>query len=299
MKTAEIHGILVVDKPAGLTSREVVDRVAGWFPPRTRLGHGGTLDPLATGVLVICAGRATRLIEYIQEMEKTYEAELLLGARSDTDDVDGRVEAVEVSRAPDQNDVAAGVGQFVGAMEQVPPRYSAARVAGRRAYDLARASREFALKPRRVVIHEIQLLFYQYPHLGLKVRCSKGTYIRSLARDLGERLGCGALIELLRRTAIGPLNLESAIPLDRDTASGQPQLLPLSASVAQLPNITLPPDLIRRLCQGQAVRPPTDLDQWCSTGELAVLDESGELLAIAAADSQGRLRPVKVLRIEK
>jgi tRNA pseudouridine55 synthase len=294
MKPAGVHGILVIDKPAGITSRDVVNRVAKWLPPGTRLGHAGTLDPLATGVLVVCAGNATRLIEYIQDMDKIYQAELLLGARSDTDDADGQVEAVPVSQPPELAAVTACLNGFVGEIEQAPPRYSAARVSGRRAYDLARAGREFSLKPRGVVIHDIQLLTYDYPNLALEIRCSKGTYIRSLARDVGERLGCGALVRTLRRTAIGQLRLAEALSLDAPGARERCRLLPLAAAVGQLPRIILDGDLLKRLRQGQKL-PASQVELAPDEqGELAVTDRQGELVAIAAVQN-GRLCPTKVL----
>src|SRR5712691_4602692 len=147
------HGLLVIDKPPGITSRDAVNRVQGWFPPRTHIGHTGTLDPLATGVLVICVGAATRLAEYVQRMEKVYEVDIQLGARSDTDDAQGNIEhQTGVTTPPDRATVAGCLQEFLGQIEQVPPRFSAARVKGRRAYDLARRGRKVELKPRTVRI---------------------------------------------------------------------------------------------------------------------------------------------------
>src|SRR5207245_2596734 len=140
-------GLLVLDKPGGLTSRSAVDRAQQWFPPDTRIGHTGTLDPLATGVLVLCIGVATRLAAYVQRMEKTYRASLRLGARSDTDDIDGSVEAVSVAQPPERERLAACLQGFLGETEQVPPGHSAARVCGRRAYDLARRGHKVSLQP--------------------------------------------------------------------------------------------------------------------------------------------------------
>src|SRR5688572_19173855 len=196
-------GLLVLDKPAGLTSREGVDRALRWFPRGTRVGHTGTLDPLATGVLVLCVGVATRLTEYVQAMGKTYFTTVRLGARSDTDDADGTVTPVEGARPPGREELERCLGGFVGEIEQVPPAYSAAKVSGARAYDLARRGREVSLAARRVRVDGIDLLRYDYPEADLEVRCGKGTYVRSLARDLGERLGCGGLVQVLRRTRVG------------------------------------------------------------------------------------------------
>src|SRR5438270_252365 len=167
-------GLLVLDKPGGMTSRAALDRAARWFPRGTRVGHTGTLDPLATGVLVLCLGSATRLAEYVQRMGKTYRTGILLGARSDTDDADGTVVPVAGARAPSAAAVAACLAAFVGEVEQVPPAYSAAKVTGRRAYDLARRGQQVALQARRVAIHGIDLLGFDYPRLELAVRCGRG-----------------------------------------------------------------------------------------------------------------------------
>src|SRR5436305_291397 len=178
-----MDGLLVIDKPGGVTSRDAVNRVQRWFPRRTKIGHTGTLDPLATGVLVLCIGSATRLTEYVQRMGKTYLTQLLLGATSDTNDADGTLTPVAGVSAPDAATVAVAVAGFVGVIQQVPPAYSAAKVTGRRAYDLARGGEEVTLAPRPVRIDGIDILSYAFPRLELEVRCGKGTYIRSLARD--------------------------------------------------------------------------------------------------------------------
>jgi tRNA pseudouridine55 synthase len=286
-------GLLVLDKPGGITSRDAVDRALRWFPHNTRMGHTGTLDPLATGVLVLCLGNATRLTEYVQRMSKTYRAGIHLGARSDTDDADGIVTPVPGAVPPDSEVVARGVAAFVGTIEQVPPAFSAAKVTGRRAYDLARGGAEVSLKPRPVHIYRIDILSYAWPDLELEVHCGKGTYIRALARDLGERLGCGGFIRSLRRTRVGPFRVEEALALDTEAAEARARLLPLEKAVAELPRVDLPAALGRRLCQGQAVPLPAGV-----TGEeVAVLSAAtGRLLAVAACDSQHRLlRPLKVL----
>src|SRR5947209_7070555 len=187
-------GLLVLDKPGGMTSRAAVDRALRWFPRRTRIGHTGTLDPLATGVLVLCLGAATRLTEYVQRMAKTYRSTFLLGARSDTDDADGTITPVAGATPPGGGAVVEALASFVGTIEQVPPAFSAAKVTGRRAYDLARAGQNVDLAPRPVTIYGIDLLACAYPRLELEVHCARGTYIRALARDLGARLGCGGYI---------------------------------------------------------------------------------------------------------
>lgn len=289
-------GLLVLDKPSGRTSRAVVDRVLHWFPRRTRVGHTGTLDPLATGVLVLCLGVATRLAEYVQRMSKTYRAGLLLGARSDTDDADGTIVPIANAHAPDSTRLAECVGTFLGVIEQVPPAHSAAKVTGRRAYELARRGEEVSLQPRPVHIYRIDILHYDYPHLELEVHCGKGTYIRSLARDLGERLGCGALVQSLRRTRVGPFTVDEALTLDVDVPTAHARLLPIESAVAELPRVILPDAELHRLCRGQTVACGVAAPSADPGTEMAVFDTTNHLAAVAMLDAHGSLRPVKVLR---
>jgi tRNA pseudouridine55 synthase len=284
---------LVLDKPGGMTSREALDRALSWFPRGTRAGHTGTLDPLATGVLVLCLGAATRLTEYVQDMGKTYRAAVRLGARSDTDDADGTVTPVHVTVEPGRAAVEEALRGFVGDIEQVPPTYSAAKVSGRRAYDLARGGREVALAARRVRVHGIDVLAYEYPRLEIEVRCGKGTYIRALARDLGERLGCGGYVEVLRRTRVGPFRAEEAVSLDADPAAARAKLLPVSAAVSELPRASLDDAGVARLRQGQGV-PAGGLA--ADGDEVAVFDARGQFVAVARLDGARRqLRPEKVV----
>ena len=306
----DLHGLLNVDKPGGMTSREVVNRIQGRLPRHTRIGHAGTLDPLATGVLVICIGAATRLIEYVQRMTKTYQARIRLGARSDTNDADGKIEPLAVSEPPESRVVAKVLAAFVGDIQQTPPAYSAARISGRRAYHLARSGQEVSLPERPVKIYGLDLQGYNYPWLDLEVRCGKGTYIRSLARDLGERLGCGGIVETLRRTRVGPFEAASAIALDLHPSEIPERLLPLSLAVMDLPRIVLQESEIARLRQGQSL-------PWAGSGgtdvsvgtggapvtpapaqvmEMAAFDSGDNLTAIVGADAGRKvLFPIKVL----
>jgi len=296
------HGLLVLDKPGGMTSRDVVDRVQRWFPPRTRIGHTGTLDPLASGVLVICVGGATRLTEYVQQLDKVYEVRMLLGGRSDTDDADGQIEVSIQVAPPDRAALADCLQSFTGDIEQVPPVYSAAKVAGRRAYDLARRGREVDLQPRRVRVYAIDLLAYEYPRLDLRVRSGKGMYIRSLARDLGDRLGCGAYVETLRRTRVGPFEVSRAISIEADAAIARNSLLPPEAAVTDLPHLQLADAALMRLRQGQAVPGAEGQASQAlsapSTTEVAVFDPVGKLAAIAVPTVDGLLVPAKVFNWE-
>lgn len=300
MNDPPLDGLLVVDKPAGMTSRAVVNQVQRWFPRHTRIGHTGTLDPLATGVLVLCLGEATRLSEYVQRMSKIYRTTLLLGARSNSDDADGVITPVSEAVPPVGETVAACVAAFVGVISQVPPAYSAAKIAGRRAYDLARRGREVTLQPRPVHIHAIEVLRYVYPHLELEVRCGKGTYIRSLARDLGEHLGCGALVQTLRRTCVGPFTADAALTLDTDAETARAHLLPVEKAVAELPRFVLKDSALQHLGQGQSVVVAQVHPRIGEGGEAAVFDEAGRLVAVAKFDPPRQmLQPAKVLQSKK
>jgi tRNA pseudouridine55 synthase len=286
-----LDGLLVIDKPAGITSRAAVDRALRWFPRRTRMGHTGTLDPLATGVLVLCLGGATRLTEYVQRMGKTYRSTFVLGARSDTDDADGTVTPVAGATPPGGGAVVESLGSFVGTIEQVPPAYSAAKVTGRRAYDLARGGQEVTLQPRPVEVYGIDVLRYEYPLLEVEVRCGKGTYVRSLARDLGERLGCGAFVHVLRRTCVGPFRADDAVSLDADAATAQGKVLPMTLAVADLPRVCLSQADAAKLRRGMTVPLPGPAE----AGEVAVFTGE-ELVAVATVDAERRtLRPAKVI----
>lgn len=291
-----LDGLLVLDKPGGMTSRAVVNRAQGWFPRGTRLGHTGTLDPLATGVLVLCMGAATRLAEFVQDMGKTYRAGLLLGMHSDTDDADGAVTAVEGATPPDLETVSTGLQRFLGTIDQVPPAYSAAKVTGRRAHDLARSGQTVTLQARKVHIDAIEILHFAYPHLEIEVRCGKGTYIRSLARDLGAQLGCGALIQTLRRTRVGDFTAEGALTLDATTSAARAALLPLGRAVAGLPKVQLPAEKVQALSKGQSVEFAEDLEG--AKRMVAVFGEGEALYAIAEWDPELlRLKPAKVMRM--
>jgi cobalt-precorrin-5B (C1)-methyltransferase len=310
MKPSLFDGLLVIDKPAGLTSREAVNRAQGWFPRRTRLGHTGTLDPLASGVLVLAVGQATRLAEYVQRMDKTYRTSIRLGATSDTHDAEGTITPRDTDGPPERGQVEDVLRAFVGQIEQVPPEYSAAKLSGRRAYDLARKGSEVVLAPRPVQVHAIEIIRYDYPILELEVRCGKGTYIRSLARDIGARLGCGGYVQALRRTRVGPFCVEGAEELriaDCGLRIEASRLLPLSAAVSDLPSLVLGQEEIAYLRQGRTVvaaeaaqpphpGPPPQGGRETKEGDIAIFDERQTLVGLARFDpAREVLRPVKML----
>jgi tRNA pseudouridine55 synthase len=291
MKPSPFHGFLVIDKPGGMTSRAVVDRAQGWFPRRTKLGHTGTLDPLATGVLVLAVGTGTRLTEYVQDMDKTYRTRLVLGATSSTDDADGALTTVAGARPPDRQAIDRTSAGLVGTIEQVPPAFSAAKVSGQRAYAKARRGEEVELQPRPVHVYGIDVLAYDYPRLELEVRCGKGTYIRSLARDLGRQLGCGAYVETLRRTRVGPFRAEEGIGLEADPTTACARLLPLETGLASLPRLVVDTEAAERLRHGQSVAFPEKV-----TGDVALFEARGPLIGVGTVDSSRRLlAPTKIL----
>ena len=293
---ATVGGILNLDKPTGITSRAVVDRVARLLP-RIKVGHAGTLDPLASGVLIICVGSATRLIEAVQRMTKVYRTVIRLGARSDTLDAEGRVTVVENPSVPSELEVRQAVAGQVGERLQLPPEYSALKIKGQRADDLARAGRVVDLQPRLVRIDRADLVSYRWPHLELEIACGGGTYIRSIARDLGETLACGGLVAALVRTRIGPFAIDSsADPTTLTSSSLAANLRPAVDAVLDLPTITLNESQARAIAQGRVVDAANLALGSLPHGEIALLDADGRLIAIGQGDSSHRtIHPRKVL----
>lgn len=292
-----LNGIIVVAKEPGPTSHDIVALVRRLSGVR-RVGHGGTLDPFAAGVLPVFVGQATRLVEYHMADDKEYRALVCFGARSTTDDLDGEL-TPSAGAAPTRGQVEAGLVPFRGAIDQVPPDYSAVRVAGRKAYELARHGEKPELHARRVTVMRLELAAWDEsdparPTASIEVRCSAGTYIRALARDLGELLGCGAYLAALTRTASGPFALPDGHRLDEVRAwlaggRGRDLLLPMDTGL-DFPQVTLAPAELRPFARGQQLRRSTE-----TAGEelVRVLDEDGRLVAIARA-GDGLLRPEKV-----
>jgi tRNA pseudouridine55 synthase len=272
-------GLLHIDKPGGLTSHDVVNRVRRIAGQR-RVGHAGTLDPLATGSLILCLGTATRLIEYLVGRAKVYEATVRLGQTTDSYDAAGEIVRERPLTAVTRAAIEAAFPHFQGDIQQLPPMYSAVKMDGRRLYELARQGIEVERSLRAVTIYELELLDWQPPDLTIRVACSSGTYIRSLAHDLGEWLGCGGHITALRRTAVGQFQVGAAIPLDELTPDNLPDYLqPMETAVAHLPAVYLPESDSGRLVQGQ--RPARQPDQ--PEGLVRVYTESGQFVGVATA----------------
>jgi tRNA pseudouridine55 synthase len=296
-----LDGILVVAKPAGPTSHDVVALVRR-LAATGRVGHGGTLDPFASGVLPIFLGHATRVVEYHLGDRKAYRATVCFGASSTTDDLEGELTPSSGS-APTRAAVEAAVAGLTGEISQRPPAYSAIKVAGRRAYAMARAGETVVLAPRTVTIHSIAIEAWddadqERPVAVIDVRCSAGTYVRALARDLGEAVGGAAYLGALTRTASGPFELASATPFDDVRAAAAdgpaglvPLLLPIDAGLGDLPVVTLTEDEVRAVAKGQHVRPEAGLP--ADAAHYRLRDPGGVLVAIATA-REGRLAPDKV-----
>ena len=267
------NGILIVDKPSGWTSQDVATKLRGVFHER-RVGHGGTLDPMATGVLPIFLGRATRAVEFFESAEKEYIAGLRLGTVTNTQDIQGEVlqtRPVTVTR----EELAAILPRFTGPQEQIPPMFSAIKIGGKKLYELARQGKEIQRAPRPITIFSLELM--EGAETLLRVRCSKGTYVRTLCHDIGAALGCGGCMESLRRTKAGIYGIEQAHPLEEILSMADPGslLLPVDSLFSQLPAATLSPKE-ERLCRNGNVLP-----RWSRGGDLwRIYGENGEFLMI-------------------
>ncbi|HEY4263478.1 MAG TPA: tRNA pseudouridine(55) synthase TruB [Schlesneria sp.] len=284
-------GIVTIDKPAGLTSRQIVDKVAKIVRP-AKTGHAGTLDPLATGVLVIAVGSATRLISYLQQGRKRYIGEFQLGVRSNTDDVDGQItEGGDWTHITEQM-LADAVAKFVGAISQVPPQFSAVHVGGQRAYKLARQGESVEIAARRVEVFSIRVTQIHLPKFVLQIECGSGTYVRSIGRDLGEHFGCGAIMTSLRRLSVGPCRIEDAVSFaDLDEVRLRSALQPALTAVAELPQRIVGADEIRALRQGRTIGIGSLLGAGPDT-EVALIDAERQLIGVARFEgSPPRLQP--------
>ena len=248
-------GILLIDKPAGPSSFEVVRRVRKALKVR-KAGHGGTLDPFATGLLLLCIGEATKLVPFLMPEPKTYGAELKLGEETDTQDLTGRVVA-RGEALPEPDEIIKAAAGFKGEMEQTPPMYSALHHQGERLYKLARRGETVAVKPRQVTIYDLEVQEVELDRVRFQVKCSPGTYIRTLAADLGRALGCGAHLTALRRLAVGPFSVEEALDLEAMQESTREKLALRIISLAEclpgLKALTVGPEEAERLGHGQAL----------------------------------------------
>jgi tRNA pseudouridine55 synthase len=284
LKKSVVSGVLVIDKPVGMTSHDVVQIVRKGIDIR-RAGHTGTLDPRASGVLVVLIGPAVRLSEYISASDKRYQATVRLGASTNTYDAEGQITQASAKVDVTEDQFMEALDSFVGEIEQVPPPYSAVKVKGRRAYEMSRKGEEVDLKPRKINVYSLELLEWAPPEAVVDVYCSSGTYVRSLAHDLGQQLGCGAHLVGLRRTKSGRFTLRDAVPLRRlreAFANGEwyKYLIPAAEALADWPMVELDPDQVELIRHGHRV--PADPG---STGWARGVSMQGDLVALLEFDA--------------
>lgn len=288
------YGLLLVDKPIGPTSHKVVSIVRSGTQIR-KVGHAGTLDPRASGLLVLCLGPATRLSEFLSTSDKQYQAQIRFGQATETYDAEGEY-TIEAGLVPPRQAIETAMEGFRGEIEQVPPPYSAIKVQGRKAYEIAREGKKVDLEPRRVTIHQFEILAYDPPEITVMVECSAGTYIRSLANDLGLALETGAHLTGLRRLRAGPFKISEAVALavlEGAMADGswRSYMRPAVEALPDLPIVELLPEQVTRVQNGLRI------DRDSETGDLArAIDPDGELIAILESVEDGQLwHPRKVL----
>jgi|SRR6266852_2738923 len=318
-----MDGILNINKAAGMTSHDVVAKIRKLLKQK-RVGHAGTLDPSASGVLPICVGQGTRVAEYLSESGKAYQAEIILGVVTDTYDSEGTIVrttdmaeilnlneingppvGADLSRPspiywPDRARIEEVLQKFIGQQMQTPPQYSAIKIQGRPAYKLARAGEEIPLQPRPITIYQLEILQWLPPRLILAIECSKGTYIRSLAYDLGEQLGCGGHLGALVRTRSGPFSISESITLEEleqaiEAGTVQEYLHPADLALQQYPALMLDDAAVERVLHGNAFK-YDDQHGHTPTSLARIYDTTGRFLAIAQWDAErGLWQPKKVL----
>lgn len=295
-----MEGFLNLYKPSGPTSHDLVMRIRRALRG-PRVGHGGTLDPLAEGVLPIGIGRATRLLPFFQEADKAYRAEIVLGTSTTTYDAEGEITAQHPVPPLERHTLEQVLTTFEGTIEQVPPPFSAVRQGGRRLYERARRGEVVTLQPRRVQIYRLRLLAWEPPRLTVEIQCGSGTYVRSLAHDLGERLGCGAYLAALIRLRVGPMTVDEAVSaeqLEALIARGAlvEVLLPIDLPVRHWPAVVLHESAVRALLDGRALELPADAVP-SHAQHARACQSNGTLVALLRRDTGGRRwHPFLVLR---
>lgn len=298
MKNA-ISGVLVVDKPVGMTSHDVVQAIRNGTGLR-RAGHTGTLDPRASGVLVILVGPAVRLSEYVSASDKRYQAIIRLGSTTDTFDADGRFTKSDVPVNVDEAEFERVLKTFEGEIEQTPPPYSAVKVQGRKAYEMARQGEEVDLAPRKIQVYHLEVLEWAPPEVVVDVHCSSGTYVRSLANDLGEKLGCGAYLVGLRRTKSGRFSLRDAVPLRKlqeafHAGNWYQFLIPAAEALGEWPAVELSPDDVEGVRHGHRVKAAPDAKEGSMVRGVSTQGELVALMELAKGeDGSPEWQPRKV-----
>jgi tRNA pseudouridine55 synthase len=293
-----MFGVLNINKPYGWTSRDVVNRVQRLVHP-AKAGHAGTLDPLATGVLLVAVGQATRLIQYSHRLPKQYRATFLLGRRSETEDLESPVEELVDAPVPTARQVRTAAAQLVGEVSQRPSRHSAIKVGGRRAYELARSGIKFVLEPRTVLVHSLEVVHYHYPELILEVECGAGTYIRALGRDLAAALDTCAVMTSLERTSVGLLHVSRAVSVEALLSGCEPHLITPTHLVDALEWLTVNRDEMRKLRNGQPIEKRhrrieiPSMPTGVAYDEIAAADADKNLVAILHQRKPGELWPIR------
>jgi tRNA pseudouridine55 synthase len=288
----EINGWVVLDKPIGMTSTHAVARLKRLFNAK-KAGHAGTLDPLASGILPIAFGEATKTVPFVQDGEKTYRFTIAWGAESDSDDADGKITERSDLR-PKPEDICAALPQFTGTIMQRPPAFSAIKVAGERAYDLARDGEMPDLAPRPVTIHSLTLLAAEPDHATFEARCGKGTYVRAVARDLGRALGCFGHVSALRRTRVGPFGEAEALPMAQLMDAPPPDALRrVEAGLMEIPQIAVDRETAARLRRGQSIL----LRGRDTPMEGAAFASCGGVVVAVGAIEHGELVPGRVFNL--
>lgn len=298
----ELDGVLVAHKEAGWTSHDVVAKVRKLFG-ESKVGHAGTLDPTATGVLPILVGRATRIAEYLMDWDKEYRAVLRLGETTDTQDASGRVLTKHDPSRVEEDEIRMTVAKFGGVQRQVPPMYSAVKVGGQPLYKAARAGKIIERCERSVIIHELEILNIDGPDVTLRIVCSKGTYVRTLCADIGQSLGVGGHLYALERRRVGPLSIDQALTIDQITdhltmGALQHQFLSVDHLLSQLPAVVVNAEQAQRVVHGNPVS-PAGINQLPVSPHpvfVRVKNEAGQLLAIGTHDSTG-LGPIKIRKV--
>lgn len=284
-----MNGIILIDKPQDWTSHDVVAKLRGILHER-RIGHSGTLDPFATGLLVVFVGRATRAVEFAEADSKEYIAGFRLGLSTDTQDISGNVIA-ECSDLPDEGAVRRAVNSFIGDIEQIPPMYSAIKIGGKKLYELARKGQSVERAPRKITVSSIEIIGREGGDYLLKIACSKGTYVRTLCNDIGASLGCGACMSSLRRISAGAFSVESAHSIDEvENAANEGQLvdimLPVDTLFSALPELKVPESTANRLKTGNIIKISA------ADGDYRVYSDSAEFLLVGKVEN-GKLKTIK------
>jgi len=296
-KGRNVRGVLLLDKPKGDTSNGALQRVKRIYNAQ-KAGHTGSLDPLATGLLPICFGGATKLSAFLLDADKSYWVQVRLGATTTTGDTEGEVVQTAPADHITESDVLKALEGFRGEIQQIPPMYSALKHKGERLYKLAREGREVEREPRTISIHELSLGSCDLPSLELEVHCSKGTYVRTLAEDIGGALGCGAHVTDLRRTGVGPYDADNSITMEQlETAAREGYqalddlLVPAETALANRPAVTLNPDSTFYVKQGQPVLVPNAPTE----GQVRLFDPNGLFIGVGEILDDGRVAPKRLI----